>query len=394
MPGGLARVDAAAGHRAPGRLPNASHKDVWVCARTSDSQPSALLLAQKVGLRRSDLKLASRTADNLFWLGRYMERAEGATRLFRTLLRHIDGELSLGQQAATLEKLGAVLVAHGQLSQRRARRLISLGRPGFASGLSSIIFDPDSEDSLSQVLGNIARTADAVRERLSSDMWRLIERLTQMPTHWQERPLHDALDAVSRLNTMVDSMAAINGMIAQNMTRADGWRFLEAGRHIERIRQISQLYRELTLRPDAPEQGALNLLLELSDCSITYRMRYGSSSQFVPVTDLVLADDTHPRSMLTQVVTLRRLLDALPRGDDEDGMPGAIDRTLLRLESALRLLDPAQIDTPQAHSGARPGVARLCRRADKDVESVTTRLTSDYFSHADPSRVSGLSDAL
>ncbi|MEZ5738476.1 MAG: circularly permuted type 2 ATP-grasp protein [Burkholderiaceae bacterium] len=384
MPGGLARADTRNAHeREPMRLPNDLNKDIWVGTDSSpDSVPAASMLPTTIALQRSDRNLSSRTADNLFWLGSYMERAESATRLFRTLIQHISGEASLGQPVAALDKLGAVLVSQGQLSARRARRLLAQGKRSFAFGLSSIIFDPDSADSLTQILGNIARIADSVRERLSPDMWRLLERLTQMPAHWTRDPVRDPLDALNRLNSMVDSMAAVNGMIALNMTRADGWRFLESGRRLERLRQMSRLFRELTLRPASFEQGSLHLLLELSDCAITYRSRYGAAPQFAPVVDLILADDTHPRSMLTQVVALRHLIDDLPELDN-GGVPDTLDKTLLRLESSLRLIEPAQLEITRTPNGARTGVARLCQRVENDAASITVYLNTHLLQPRD-----------
>ena len=390
MPGGLARADTrTARERVPMRLPNDLNKDIWVSTDDlPDSLPSASMLPTSITLQRSDRNLSSRTADNLFWLGSYMERAESATRLFRTLIQQLSGETTLGQPVAALDKLGAVLVAQGQLSQRRARRLLAQGKRSFAFGLSSIIFDPDSADSLSQVLANIDRIADSVRERLSPDMWRLLERLTQMPALWTRDPVRNTLDALNRLNLMVDSMAAINGMIALNMTRADGWRFLESGRRLERIRQMARLFRELTLRPGSVEQGALHLLLELSDCAITYRSRYGATPQFVPVVDLILADNTHPRSMLTQVVALRTLVDALPVVD-HGGLSSTVDRTLMRLESSLRLLDAGQLESTRTTGGTRTSVARFSHQAEEDADTITAWLNTHYFSHATQSRVSG-----
>ena len=391
MPGGLARAalpDRA--ERSKMRLPNDLNKDIWV-ATTGEVNPQGVtsLLSRRQAPQRSDRNLPSRTADNLFWLGAYMERAESATRLFRSLFQHISGEASLGQQVAALDRLAAVLVAQGHLSSRRARRLLSKGTSSLVLELSSTIFDPDGDDSLTRILGNIERLCDLVRERLSPDMWRLLERFTQLPARYANRPTRNLISALNILNDMIDNLAAINGMIALNMTRANGFRFLDAGRRIERTRQNARLFRELTLRPGPVETGTLSLLLELSDCAITYRNRYSAQPVFNLTADLLLTDHSHPRSMLSQVVALRELLAAMPEVDPE-GLPGPAVKTLIRMDSSLRLLDTEHLDHTRSRSGTRTAMARFTQRCEQDADLLTSRLTVCYFSHAAEGRITGV----
>ncbi len=391
MPGGLARADAPGSQaREQMRLPNDLNKDVWVGTEVvGDRTTVESLINRDQPLQRSDRNLASRTADNLFWLGSYLERAEGATRLFRSLLQQLSGETMMGQQVATLDHLAAVLVDQGHLSQRRARRLLAQGRRSFLREMSGILFDPDGADNLIQVLGNIARLAETVRERLSPDMWRLLERLIQLPAQFNSQVARDLVPATAMLNAMIDSMAAINGLVALNMTRANGWRFLDSGRRLERVRQSAQLFRELTLRARPDEHGTLNLLLELSDCAITYRTRYRAAAQFALVADIVLADDTHPRSMISQVVALRELLKAMPEVDAE-GLPGPAVKALIRMESSLRLLDPWALDARRSRTGTRTAMSRFMTRFENDADLITDRLTVCYFSHATQTRLTGI----
>ena len=159
MPGGLARAELpGAEDQSAMRLPNDLNKDIWVSASEQINTASvASLLTRPKVLQRSDRNLPSRTADNLFWLGAYLERAESATRLFRSLFQHLSGETALGQQVAALDKLASVLVSQGHLSARRSRRLLAGGSSSFVLELSSTIFDPDGDDSLTRVLANIER---------------------------------------------------------------------------------------------------------------------------------------------------------------------------------------------------------------------------------------------
>ncbi|MGB7183236.1 MAG: circularly permuted type 2 ATP-grasp protein, partial [Burkholderiaceae bacterium] len=389
MPGGLARADTSDQPEGSGRLPNEINKDIWVSSLTDrPAEPTvSSLIRQQPDLERSDRHLASRTADNLFWLGAYLERAEGATRLLRSLIQQVTGESTYSNQSTGLERLAAVLVSQGQLTTRHARRLLTGSRRTFALEISNIIFDHEGSDGVQRIVGNIARTADRIRERLSPDMWRLLERLEHL-THDKSENQFDMMATQGRLNSLLDTMAAINGSISMNMTRADGWRFLSLGRRIERVQQTARLFNELTARPEEFEHGPLNLLLEVSDSAITYRTRYGATPQFVPVADLILADDTNPRSILTQVIGIADLTKALPE-IDQHILHSPSERTLTRLGSNLQLLDIKQLDTSRSRTGNRTLVTRLCRQTQVDMNFIAERLTIKYFSHAEGTRTSG-----
>src|SRR5262249_53664366 len=145
---------------------------------------------QATALRRSDRDLPSRTADNLYWLGRYLERTEGAGGLCRSLFSYLSGEAGNGNDPLALDTRARLLVSQERLSARRARRATADGGRAVEQELWQILFDPESPDGLAKILGNVARTADLVRERLSTDVWRVLESLTRTPeVSWRTRGL-------------------------------------------------------------------------------------------------------------------------------------------------------------------------------------------------------------
>ena len=386
MPGGLALAA-----RAPdGRALDVSFdysKDVWVLS--DESVDTFSLLGQSLqatALHRSDRDLPSRTADNLYWLGRYLERTEGAVRLYRSLFTYLSGEASNGNDPVTLDTLARLLVSQERLSARRARRATVDGARAVEQELWQILFDPESPDGLSKILGNVARTADLVRERLSADVWRVLEGLTHTPeVPWRTHALGDG---IKLLNTMLQNLSAITGLIQENMTRGYGWRLLDLGRRIERTRFAARLIRALTADGEPAETGVLNLLLELVDSTMTYRSRYKAIPQLPAVLDLVMADESNPRSLIFQIVEIEEHLSVMPL-EQASGPISEAQKIVISLLAELRLADVQRLSRVRARSGVRMHLNRVLMRIENGADGLSDVVERTYFSHSLERQVSG-----
>lgn len=383
MPGGLA-LSASGG--SPGQdVRGDLGKDVWVLADGPVDTFSMLPLSlHSPALRRSDRDLPSRTADDLFWLGRYLERTEGAVRLYRSLLSRLAGEGGVAADPLDLEHLTDLLVSQERLSLRRARRASAGGVRAIEQELSAVLFDPESPDGLARILGNVRRTAERVRERLSADTWRILERLTDARLHSRTRGIGDAIQL---LNEMIQNLSAVNGMIQENMTRGYGWRLLDLGRRIERSRYYAGLIRDLTVTANGAESGLLNLLLELADSAMTYRSRYKSMPNLPPVLDLLLADETNPRSLAFQFVEMERHLRVMPL-EQAQGPASPAQKIVIAARSDLRLADVEKLATVKSRAGRRTHLSRLLERIEEATDALTQVVTVTYFSHIEERRVS------
>jgi len=381
LPGGLVKVSGK-------DLADSSplSKDVWVLSNRDVERDSLIKPLRAATLKRSDRDLPSKTADDLFWLGRYLERADGGVRLYRNLFLRLAGEALLGNVPVALNTLTALLVSQGRLSASRARRALAAGSRAVEHEIWNILFDPDSPDSLAQVLRNVARTADHVRERLSPDAWRIIERLTSVPNlRWR---VHTVSDAVSVLNDLVEAQSAVNGLIHENMTRGYGWRLLDMGRRIERARYAIRVMRELMVRADRDTPGVLGLQLELGDSLITYRSRYRAEPQTAAVLDLVLADESNPRSLAFQLANMRTHMDVMPL-EDLHGHLSRAQKLLISMHTEVLLSDVDKLANTTSTGGNRTHLNRLLNRTEKSIEHLTQLITQTYFSHSEGHRVTG-----
>lgn len=381
LPGGLVKVSGM-------DLGENSYysKDVWVLSDTQIERETLIKPLRAASLKRSDRDLPSKTADDLFWLGRYFERADGGVRLYRNLFLRLAGEALLGNVPVALNILTSLLVSQGRLSPSRARRALAAGSRAVEHEIWNILFDPDSPDSLAQVLRNVARTADHVRERLSPDAWRIIERLTSVPNlRWR---VHTVSAAVDVLNDLVEAQSAVNGLIHENMTRGYGWRLLDMGRRIERARFTIRTLRELMVRGDRDHAGVLGMQLELADSLITYRSRYRAEPQTPAVLDLVLADESNPRSLAFQLATMRAHMEVMPL-EDLHGHLSRAQKLLISVHTEVILADVDKLSNYRSKSGNRTHLNRLLNRCEENLDTLTSLISQTYFSHSVGHRITG-----
>ncbi|MDH3640576.1 MAG: circularly permuted type 2 ATP-grasp protein [Gammaproteobacteria bacterium] len=366
LPGGLARLATPAGDIS---------KDVWVPAQQGEL--GATIPETSLTTRRSDRDLPSRTGDDLFWLGRYLERTEGAVRLYRGLFSYAGGEGAVGGPPVELDLLTRLLVAMDYLSPQRARRAAAQGRAAVEQELWHILFDPESDDGLAKVLANVHRTADHVRERLSRDVWRLFERLSEVPElRWR---VHSVADVVRLLDDLIEKLSAINGQIYENMTRGYGWRLLDMGRRLERCTYVVRVVRDLCTR-EPQHLGALDLMLDVCDSTITHRARYQANPTLSTALDLLLTDNSNPRSVIYQIEKLQAHMATMPL-EQNDGALSESARILLAAHSDLALTDIDKLVEVISKQGLRTHLNRLLKRLEKSMGSLHEVVTRTYFDH-------------
>jgi uncharacterized alpha-E superfamily protein len=198
---------------------------------------------------------------------------------------------------------------------------------------------------------------------------------------FRQRP---AADLLALLNQMMASLAALGGMVMESMTRGQGWRFLDLGRRLERSLYTVRLLGDTLVRANANEAPLLEALLEIADCAITYRRRYLAELQAAPVLDLLLADESNPRSVAFQLVALSDHLEQLRRASSGPPLNGEHYLT----QATLDRLRQADFDTlcQVRASGDRSGLAELLSDLDRELPSLNDFLMRQYFGHLAPRR--------
>jgi uncharacterized alpha-E superfamily protein len=233
-------------------------------------------------------------------------------------------------------------------------------------------------DSLPSTLSEIARVGGVVRERLSSDMSLLIGQLRTSLKTERRLPLPDYSPL---LTDCLELLSSFSGMERENLIRGTGWLFMSLGRRLERAIYLTRQLRAMT-KPLTPDSWSyLEYLLEVADSSVTYRTRYYTTLQPLAVMDVLMLDETNPRSLKFQLEHLTELYSKLPRYDPDD---------LKLMNDALNVLDKINLQKMMYPTDGRSisrdtGLQSLDKYlADLEVLllSWSNSLSSRYFSHA------------
>jgi uncharacterized circularly permuted ATP-grasp superfamily protein/uncharacterized alpha-E superfamily protein len=383
MPGGLTRVSTVPDTPVVSMQQKGGSKDTWVVAHTPPLQFSLLPPAgQPVELRRSGYELPSRVADNLYWLGRYVERTEGVVRLLRSIVSRLTAEAGLTGTAALPVLLRPLRARWHKATLVDGVEETSL--PALEHALLTVMFDAQSPESAHATLAAVQRVASTVRDRISLDAWRILSRLRQdftLPASTTLPPLSTVLEL---LNHTIITLAAFSGLGVENMTRGPGWRFLDMGRRLERAVYTVDLLRSLLVEVGEHEATVLETLLEIADSSMTYRSRYLTTLQCAPVLDLLLMDETNPRSVLYQLVALAEHVEHLPRNQAQPSLSPAQRLALMALTS-IRLAEIAVLCTI-SEDGRRSHLETLLIHLRTDLPALSDAMTHHYLSHAEHSR--------
>jgi len=367
MPGGFCRIADQPDARAVSMGDGARAADVWVVSDKAVSTATLLPTGDSVRIRRIAGWVPSRAADNLFWLGRYLERAEATLRLLRALGTQREPGKGASTVLHSVERIQRLLVTWGATSQATRAQPAKVA----AEALQS----KERFGSALSLLRAAQRTATSLRERLSPDAWQVITEMTERLA--EEVDDDDGVVVAAELT--LRELASFAGLAQENMNRAAGWRFLEMGRRAERAINTVRFARQFAYDEAGSED--LDILLTLVDCQITYRSRYLVGPLLPPVRDLVVLDPYNPRSVAFQMSALNDHIASLPTLK-EGGLIERPQRLAVALQATLTTAEAADLDTKSLFA------------LEQDLLNLADAIGSHYFPHGPnasrPEKLTGL----
>jgi uncharacterized alpha-E superfamily protein len=379
LPGGLA-MTVDPGQTVALSAPDGESRDVWVIKEGAPGPFISLWqpAIEEARIQRTGQDLPSRTADNLFWLGRYVEDADWTMRVLRICLSRLQ------EDAAPRRALRTCRIALETLLEEDEAVAVPLAiEPTDVRLVEQLTHDlmtsPHLSYGLPHILDSIHRLASVTRDRLSLEAWRTLSDF-YASRRWRADAMPSARgDALRLLDDGLRVLAAFHGLTHENMTRNFGWAFLDTGRRLSRAQNLSELLNGGfgKVVPGDDESGSLLFTLELADSFITYRSRYRLEPMIPLLFDLLLIDESNPRSIAYQLAAIARHVDTLP----QSGKGGVLieeQRMALSLLTDVRLADVSALAAMTA-DGSRPELQKLLGRQTATLTALSDLTELRYF---------------
>jgi uncharacterized alpha-E superfamily protein len=397
MPGGLTRIADRQDEVSMQR--GGSSADTWVVTGEEVDPFTMLpdrLRPDEVVFRRRIV--SSRAAENLFWLGRYTERAENSVRAAQRFLGTLPASNTLPE--TVLVAIGRTAIRLGLVPPSLA--LPSAGLAGFERGLLAGLRD-ENASSVAFDLRGLAGAAAQIRDRLAFEHWRQIEATVESYRLTVRRRVDAAQatlalapgageahgpslselrteDALAALSALVAGIGAITGAQTDGMTRDDGWRLLTIGRQIERLLSMCQILQAFFGDRAVLHETGFDHVLALFNSTVTYRSRYQGQREIAALVDLLVLEDANPRSLRCAVDLIGRELVLLSTATEQE----------LDWQEAARFERPRERLLDDLCNGQAPEQFAFLLELTRGLAEAAKRLSDDiglrFFSHSETFR--------
>ncbi|MCX4026209.1 circularly permuted type 2 ATP-grasp protein [Endozoicomonas sp. SM1973] len=362
-------------------------KDTWVQTQS----PTELAPVLPKSLRKtSDLALVeglipSRTAENLFWLGSYLERCEDVCRLLRLFI-DLFTELAIYPDVKSRIAIARIKAAIEQqllLYPYKSEPLLETDTSTSACKqlAHQCIYSLEIAGSVHSTLSALLGSTMQVRELLSYDSLRIVESLEVEARRLKKEASFVATHMLqSMLDRVIGLLMAFNGSVVDSISNSNGWFVLDIGRRLERSTQLASMVAALLCDelPEAQQQSLLEAVLVVQVSSITHRRRYRMYQGVDTGIELLLLDAEYPRSLAFQVKKLTSLCKWLP-SKSKAGFMSITEKALLRLFADCNLIDRHQLC--RVEDGSRLQLQQLMELAKQHLEAFKEILQVQYFSH-------------
>ncbi|MBO0676576.1 circularly permuted type 2 ATP-grasp protein [Mycolicibacterium sp. S2-37] len=382
MAGGLGYL-LAPGHSAT-RLETVGAKDVWVRppvraqAERTPAEPTSVTVTGSPTRTVSSPRVLS----DLFWIGRYAERAEHMARLL-TVTRERYHEFRYRQDSPESECVPVLLAAIGQITGTDTgadgdhAEMIATA----ASTLWALTADRHRPGALAQAVERLGFSARSVRDQMSNDTWMVLTAVERAVLRSSAAPPESQAEGEAYLaaahSVTLAGMLALSGVAAESMVQDVGWTMMDIGKRIERGQALTALLRATLgrVRPPEAEQTVTESTLAACESAISYRRRTLGNVSVAAVADLVLFDPQNPRSLIFQFERLRGGLRALP-GSSGSSRP---ERIVEDLTVRLRRVDPHDLEVVGA-GGDRDALVGLLGGITDDLRDLSAAITTSHLS--------------
>lgn len=314
MSGGLVRVTENVEDRVVTNQTGAISKDLWILA--SEEKKDISLLpgkTERMQIKRTGAGIPSRVADNMFWMGRYAERSENQARLLREVILnmiHMEESYERDQVQLLLHTATHVTAIYPGFLQLNLEDPLN----GARDQMFAQVFSAQLTGSIRSDLNSFVRSSKSVRDRLSEDS-RYVLSMIEVEEGDQIVSYDEILEY---LILLITRLASLSGLGIESMSRETGWYFMNIGKRIERASYTIRLVTSVLNLSTLYNKSMFEALLNINDIKITYRRRYRYRIEAESVLDILLFDETNPRSLAYQLRKLGEYVSYLPHSEKEN----------------------------------------------------------------------------
>ena len=315
MPGGFARIGPAGNSSSLAMQSGGAAADVWIVSKKPVRTETMMEHPSTPFVRQQQAVLPSRAADNLFWMGRYVERAENTIRMLRAF--HLRLVETGSVETLLLKQVSEYLTAIGADPSK-----------GLPVGVV-------------QTLSSATAAASHVRDRFSLDGWLALDDLSKTVSK-MVKTATPGDDMARAMSVLLRKLSGFSGLVHENMYRSMGWRFLSIGRSLERASSLVSLLAVFT--DGNAVDGSLDLAVEVADSTMTHRQRYAVSTNRSTIIDLLALDPLNPRSIIYQLNQISDHMAFLP-GVEAHSQLSPLQSVILQTRTNLAVKLPETVDT-------------------------------------------------
>jgi uncharacterized alpha-E superfamily protein len=278
--------------------------------------------------------MLARVADSLYWLGRYIERAEHLSRLSSVMLNATLDQTDSGVQAVWIA-------------------LSAVGEPEMSSAIGSfeaaeaLVLDRSDANSVVSSLARARENARQVRDQITTETWERLNLLYLKVT--DENAAREFADgSTTFLHDVIADLHLFKGAADTTMSHGESWRFMMLGMYLERAQLVSRLLEVCfaeTPGRQINDHVALVSLLRMACALEPYLRVYTAEIEPRHILEFLVFDEDFPRSIRFATSQIEGNLSALARRNEERGGP---ERIAGRLKARLEFADIHELETQGA----------------------------------------------
>nr|WP_217361456.1 alpha-E domain-containing protein [Aeromicrobium stalagmiti] len=265
----------------------------------------------------------SRIAQSLFWIGRYLERADDTARILDVQMQVLIEDPGMDERTSCEQLLSVMGVEN------------YTGQPNRWMMLDLLAHNPESPTSIAAAIGAARESARRARETLSTDIWAAIN------TTWRGLSTARAMRPPDMFSWVRNRTAMISGIADSTMSRDDGWHFYMLGRSIERVDMTARLLSTAALA--SGPQVAWPTTLRACGAYESFIRAYRGIEADRQAAEFLLLDRWFPRSIVSSLAEAERALRKLESAGQRSGFSDEAQRVLGRARTELEYRPLADI---------------------------------------------------